>query len=62
MWVKYLVGLFVSFQREDELCRLMNLYIKDHRPKLVTESSQRNLLLVSFEKERESLAISKADL
>ena len=38
---------FLSFQSEDELCRLMNLYIKDHRPKLVTESSQRYLLLVS---------------
>ena len=45
---------FVSFQREDELCRLMNLYIMDHRPKLVMESSQRNLL-VSFEKETDSI-------
>ncbi|XP_044169297.1 uncharacterized protein LOC114964302 [Acropora millepora] len=33
--------------REDELCRLMNVYIKDHRPKLVTASSQRYLLLGS---------------
>lgn len=49
--------LFLSFQREDELCRLMNVYIKDHRPKLVTASSQRYLLLVSFEtRARERLA------
>jgi len=59
MWLKYLVGFFVSFQREDELCRLMNLYIIDHRPLLVMESGQHNLLLGSFEKERESLAISE---
>jgi len=55
MWLKYLVGFFVSFQREDELCRLMNLYIMDHRPKLVMESSQRNQLLGSFEKETDSI-------
>ncbi|XP_074618940.1 uncharacterized protein LOC141877816, partial [Acropora palmata] len=35
----------VALGREDELCRMMNLYIKDHRPKLVTASSQRYLLL-----------------